>query len=454
MKKTLLLLILLSVIPGLGQFQKTVISNTNTNGAYGLLEKDLDGDGDLDLIGTSENDNTVAYFINDGNGGFAQTIVDNSLTGARSADAADFDGDGDMDFVAIGTTELVWYLNDNASFTKTTIETGLNNPHQVRLYDIGDLFDPGTPDGDMDIGLLISGDNIAVAYFNDGNNDFTRITVLSVNDPRYLHGGNFNGDSNDDMLVSSYSGNKIEWHKIGSLGLVLGGTVASNFNGALGVEGGDIDLDGDDDVIAAAYIDNKVSWFENIDGTGNSFIEHVIDSNLPGASYVHWLDIDFDGDKDIVATGYGNVSGSTVTDTQVVVYYNDGTQYFTKTVIDNTVLGATTFVVKDFNGDNTYDIAVAANVSDEFVLFSGTPNAIDDLANSIVNIYPNPATDVINIYSEKAIDKVTIFDITGRRILETNKRSIDITGFYKGYYLVKVKIAGAVEITKKILVLR
>ena len=434
------------------QFQRSVISNTNTNGAYGILEKDVNGDGVLDLLGASEIDNTLAYFINDGTGNFTQTIIANNFTAARSIDAADFDNDGDMDFAAVGSSELAWFENNNGSFTKHSITTGLTDPRQVRVSDIGTLLDPATPDGDIDIGVLVSGENTVTVYLNDGSNGFSRFNIISIDSPQYLHGGDFDLDNSPDFLITSFGGDEVAWYKVGSFGLVRGGTVVSNFNGAFGCEGGDIDLDGDDDVIASAFLDTEVAWFENVNGDGSSFTKHTIDSYLPGASYVHWLDIDNDGDKDIVATGYG--SNALLSDSEVVIYYNDGAQNFTKVVVDDTIQGAATFTVQDFNGDGEYDIAVAGSESNEFVLYLHQSNAVqtNDLVH--LSVYPNPVYDVLHITSAKPIQQTEVFDITGRQVLSTQQTKIDVSNFNKGYYLVKIILQDGNVITKKVLVLK
>ncbi len=447
MKKIIILICIIVANTGFSQYSRHVIANFT--GAYGILEKDLNEDGNMDLLAAGESGNTVAYFINNGNGNFTQTTIDNNLTGARFIDAADFDADGDMDFTATGTTELVWYLNDNGTFVKTVIEPNLNDPRQVRLSDIGTLVDPGTPDGDMDIGVLISGENYAAVYFNDGYNNFSRQNLFSINTPYYLHGGDFDLDGSPDFLVSSHGNNEILWYKIGAWGLVIGGTVATNFNGAYGVEGGDIDLDGDDDVVGAAFDDNEVAWFENVNGNGSSFTKHTIDNNLPGASFVHWLDIDNDGDKDIVATGYGDAAGN---NSQVVIYYNDGNQNFTKTVIDNNIKGAVSLAVQDFDGDGEFDIMVAGSVSNEIVLLIQNPNAIGTQKTEVLSVYPNPVHGVLHISPADNLQQIEIFDITGRKVLTTTKTAIDVSKFNKGYFLVKAVLKNNNVVTQKILV--
>ncbi len=458
MKKITTSILFIISFVSFSQFQRSIISNINTNGAYGILEKDLNGDGVLDLLGASEADNTLAYFINDGAGSFTQTIIANNFTGARSIDSADFDNDGDMDFAAVGSSELAWFENANGSFIKHSIETGLNDPRQVRVSDIGTLLDPATPDGDIDIGVLVSGENTASVYMNNGSNSFSRFNIISIDSPRYLHGGDFDLDNSPDFLVSSFNGDgannneNIIWYKVGSLGLVQGGVVATDFQGAFGVEGGDIDLDGDDDVIGAAFIDNEVAWFENVNGDGSGFVKHTIDSDLPGALYVHWLDIDNDGDKDIVATGYGN--DALLSNSEVVIYYNDGAQNFTKVVVDDTIQGAATFTVQDFNGDGEYDIAVAGSSSNEFVLYIYQTSAVQINNLAHLSVYPNPASDILKIDSTEPIQQIKVFDITGRNVLVTQQKTIDVSGFNKGYYLFKIILKDNNVITKKVLILR
>jgi hypothetical protein len=67
---------------------------------------DLDGDGDVDIITSSEYESSLHVFPNDGQGGFSEVIT--IPTGAGTAqllDVADVDGDGKPDFVIAHSTE-------------------------------------------------------------------------------------------------------------------------------------------------------------------------------------------------------------------------------------------------------------------------------------------------------------------------------------------------------------
>ncbi len=65
--------------------------------------KDLDGDGDLDIVTCADNDNTVLWLENDGSQNFTEHVLDNSFTYAYYVTPVDLDGDGDVDVV--GTAE-------------------------------------------------------------------------------------------------------------------------------------------------------------------------------------------------------------------------------------------------------------------------------------------------------------------------------------------------------------
>ena len=81
----------------------------------------------------------------------------------------------------------------------------------------------------------------------------------------------------------------------------------ANVSGAIGIDylddgrglvKVDWDGDGDLDIVGAATWDDDISWFEN--NGSESFTEHIIDGNLNGAWDVYPVDLDEDGDLDIL----------------------------------------------------------------------------------------------------------------------------------------------------------
>ena len=67
--------------------------------AHVVVPGDLDRDGDLDVVGTSEADNNVAWFEQVGRLSFIRHDIDLDLA---SASLADLDQDGDLDVLAGG----------------------------------------------------------------------------------------------------------------------------------------------------------------------------------------------------------------------------------------------------------------------------------------------------------------------------------------------------------------
>ena len=103
---------------------------TNLDHAYGVYIHDLDGDGDQDIIAASTYDDKITWLENNGAADptFAATTIATSADGPRDVFVADIDGDGDMDIVAASREDdtISWYENNGAadpSFTAADIAT-------------------------------------------------------------------------------------------------------------------------------------------------------------------------------------------------------------------------------------------------------------------------------------------------------------------------------------------
>ena len=65
-----------------------------------------------------------------------------------------------------------------------------------------------------------------------------------------------------------------------------------------------MDGDGDLDVVSASLNDDKIAWYENLGGSGGSFTTHVITTSADGAYSVFAVDMDGDGDVDVLSASY------------------------------------------------------------------------------------------------------------------------------------------------------
>ena len=71
---------------------ETIISS-NAAGAESVFAVDLDGDGDMDVLTASRNDDKIAWYENNGNQTFTSHTISTDADGAKSVFAADMDGD-------------------------------------------------------------------------------------------------------------------------------------------------------------------------------------------------------------------------------------------------------------------------------------------------------------------------------------------------------------------------
>jgi len=137
-------------------WSKTIL-NSNLNGAHEVINFDLEGDGDIDLLTSSYTSNTIDIWKNNGTNPTVWTKINiGTHIGVNRALPCDFDNDGDIDFVATGkfpTSKLsVWYNQGNDTFVEVVINNQLQAFWAVTIFD----FDN---DGDMDFfaGASVSG---------------------------------------------------------------------------------------------------------------------------------------------------------------------------------------------------------------------------------------------------------------------------------------------------------
>ncbi len=74
----------------------------SAEGPIDVVTADIDGDGDIDLIGASTIDDSITLFENiDGLGRYKQRFLTQEAVGIQAISAGDFDSDGDIDIVAV-----------------------------------------------------------------------------------------------------------------------------------------------------------------------------------------------------------------------------------------------------------------------------------------------------------------------------------------------------------------
>jgi hypothetical protein len=284
--------------------------------------------------------------------------VDPDFTSGPTTTAADLDGDGDMDVIggARGTiNDLAWWENVDSMGTTWTEHTIPSSLEQVSAVDTADV----NADGYMDIFVSDASYHDIVWLKNlDGSGmNWTEYSIDGSFDTPYdVFGADIDGDGDRDVVGAAFNGDDISWwENADDSGTVwIEHNVSGNFNGARSCIATDLDGDMDTDIIGAASLDWAVTWWENGDGYGNNWVEHVISGNFNYAFAVHTCDVDQDGDNDVLGASYFGDDITLWENTDGV-----GSIWYEHT-IDGSFDGARDVATADMDGDGDPDILGAA----------------------------------------------------------------------------------------------
>jgi hypothetical protein len=256
------------------------------------------------------------------------------------------------------------------TFTRVTVDSGVNTPHGDWAGDI----DGTSPQYALDIFATIGGDGEAVWYANGGTGTSwsPKNSIWSTTTNPYnfeIAGADLNGDGNVDAVscdlgTAATSTSYLALHTNtggGSFTTNIIGNVAGRFRQ---MRLRDIDADNDSDIVITVNTQYSQSgigvyWYRN--NGGMSFTEVFIDGS--NAWKVACFDDDGDGHLELVISENSHGPGGVFDPCRLIFYKNDGSENFTRTVIDNSFTagggvgyGGAGVACADFDGDGRTDI--------------------------------------------------------------------------------------------------
>jgi hypothetical protein len=119
----------------------------------------------------------------------------------------------------------------------------------------------------------------------------------------------------------------------------------------------DLDHDGAADILACDDRLNGIVWLRQ--SAPGKFTESTLISGISSPVHVEAVDIDGDGDLDLLVSCMGEIFPNNDKIGSVLILENDGHQNFTKHVIAENIARVTDVRAGDFDGDGRLDLAVA-----------------------------------------------------------------------------------------------
>jgi hypothetical protein len=187
-----------------------------------IFPVDIDNDGDLDVVANSADQVTISWFENlDGLGNFGQqNIVAGAFSYVNDVYGADIDGDGDNDIVGVTNDEigfLSWYENldgQGAFSERIDITTGVLNASSIVCADLDN-------DGDMDVLYGSTPDagaetsEVAWCENLDGMGTFSPKQLIGgqLQFVQEVYAEDIDGDGDLDVFATSQNNDKVVWYR-------------------------------------------------------------------------------------------------------------------------------------------------------------------------------------------------------------------------------------------------
>lgn len=342
--------------------------------AFGVAAFDLDGDRRLDLTSADTTKNAMYWFANDGKGKFTRHIIAKNEEGWLERHAiGDIDGDGKPDIVVVKNlhAQLVWFRNggkprDGKPWKRHFIAKEFPRSYDVVLADLAG-------NGRLDVAASAWVGNQFAWFENSGTHGDDKLWARHVIDSkvgetRTIRAADFNGDGRIDLLGSARTGNLVVWYenpgkpasRPWKKHVIDSESLQPTHGHAV-----DMDGDGDMDVVmalgmlapAGAKNSHQIVWYENVGkpGKGTQWVKHTI-GRLEQAFEAVAADLNGDGHLDVVASAWEGQG-------KIVWFENPGDPRkgpWKMHVLKENWPRANQVIVADLDGDGRPDIIATA----------------------------------------------------------------------------------------------
>ncbi|NGX83578.1 FG-GAP-like repeat-containing protein [Aequorivita sp. KMM 9714] len=479
-----------------------VLDNDRSDGASFA---DVDNDGDLDALVVTYGRNGVGkknyFYRNNGDGTFnyePSNAIGAPLTYSEMANWIDLNNDQFMDAYItnsiVSTRNLYFENQGDGSFEAVTGLSITNETLASRSINWIDY------DGDGDSDLFITNENNSTnsLYRNDGPNNFTQITNLSITQNGKNSAGSswadVDNDGDFDLFVANWNGqaNQLFINENGTFIEQVNSEIALEIGSSFGSAFADVDNDGDLDLLVCnAYYTGQItnSLYIN-DGFGN-FTKDTTSSlaNHQGNTFgCAFGDYNNDGWLDVILANTLNEnqsnslfkntgSGNNWIKIKCVGNPSNGSAIGAKVKVKATINGNEIWQIRQIEAasgycsqssyTNHFGLGDATNVSEVIIEWpSGAVQTFSDInknktyevvegndiqlsANTQSTldfvVFPVPADDVLIIHFPINALKstITIFDINGRKVksdINNNQTSIaiEVSDLSAGEYILKI----------------
>jgi PKD repeat protein len=327
---------------------------------WSVYSIDMDGDNDIDIVGSAAQGNSVNWWENDGSQSFTIHTVSTDVVFPMGVHAADFDTDGDIDVVcgANVSGEVAWFENDGSQiFTKHSFS---NWPGAAYVW-----CDDVDIDGDIDIlaAACEGGPGIFGWFENDGNGEFIEHRVLEGwSRANCIHTADVDSDGDIDLLGSASLAGEVAWFENDGEQAFTQHVILNTAGRPSSAHGADLDGDGDIDVLATLCGGfNQLVWFEN-DGT-QSFTQHIVETGFARPKCAWAADVDHDQDVDVLGTA---INGNEIS------WWENDEGGFSKHVLSSSYLGASDVYAGDVDMDGDLDILGTAQLGNQITWWENT----------------------------------------------------------------------------------